>query len=196
MKVLVAPPKGKLEKVQYEAWLTTNGIQFKWLTKRDTKIDRPLILCVGADIGKDVDRDALEFYWIEMALEAKQPIIGVCRGMQILNYYFGGLVKDLDGKLVESHSADDFSEAEDHVGKRSQYHNVFDQDGNQMQVNSRHHQYCAVIASNFIATHWTKGRQVIEGFADPEQQIWAVQWHPERAESDDNSYPLDKLFAK
>ena len=196
MKALVAPPKGKLEKVQYETWLITNGIQFKWLTKRDTKIDRPLILCGGADIGKDIDRDALEFYWIELALEAEQPIIGVCRGMQILNYYFGGTVKDLDGRLVEAHSADNFAEAEDHIGKKSQYHNVYDQAGNQMWVNSRHHQYCAVIANNFTATHWTRGRMVIEGITDEARKIWAVQWHPERAESDDNVYPLDKIIAK
>jgi len=196
MKALVAPPKGKLEKVQYETWLITNGIQFKWLTKRDTKIDRPLILCGGADIGKDVDRDALEFYWIELALEAEQPIIGVCRGMQILNYYFGGGVLDLEGKVVESHSADDFAEAEDHVGKRSQYHHVYDNEGNKMWVNSRHHQHCRPIASNFQVTHWTDGMNVVEGIADEARKIWAVQWHPERAESDDNIYPLDKIIAK
>ena len=196
MKALVAPPKGKLEKVQYETWLITNNIQFKWLTKRDTKIDRPLILCGGADIGKDVDRDALEFHWIELALEAEQPIIGVCRGMQILNYYFGGGVLDLEGPVVESHAADNFAEAEDHIGKRSQYHHVYDSEGNKMWVNSRHHQHCRPIAANFQVTHWTDGMNVVEGIADEDRKIWAVQWHPERAESDDNVYPLDKIIAK
>ena len=196
MKVLVAPPKGKLEKVSYESWLITNGIQFKWLTKRNTKIDRPLILCGGADIGKDVDRDALEFHWIELALEANQPIIGVCRGMQILNKYFGGDVLNLEEPVVEAHTTDDFSESVDHSGKASQYHIVHNNDGDQMWVNSRHHQHCIPIAANFQVTHWSDGKYVVEGIADEARKIWAVQWHPERAESDDNVYPLDKLFTK
>ena len=196
MKVLVAPPKGKLEKVQYEAWLITNGLEPVWLTARNKKINKPLILCGGADIGKDVRRDKLEYQWIEWALAANQPIIGICRGMQILNKYFGGDVLNLETPVVESHAAGDFSEAVSHVEKRSQYHFVFDNAGNQMWVNSRHHQYCLPIAANFEVTHWTENKYVVEGIADEARKIWAVQWHPERAESDNNVYPLDKIIAK
>jgi gamma-glutamyl-gamma-aminobutyrate hydrolase PuuD len=35
---------------------------------------------------------------------------------------------------------------------------------------------------------------IVEGFEDLENQIWAVQWHPEKMESENNEYPLDKLF--
>ena len=116
--------------------------------------------------------------------------------MQLLNHYFGGGVLDLEEPVVESHAADDFSENEEHVGKVSQYHHVYDNEGNKMWVNSRHHQHCRPIASNFQVTHWTDGMNVIEGIADEARKIWAVQWHPERAESDDNVYPLDKIIAK
>ena len=196
MKVHVAPPKGKLEKVQYEAWLITNGFEPVFLTKRHKTIKYPLILCGGADIGKDTARDEFETEWIGKALEANQPIIGVCRGMQMLNHYFGGGVLNLEKPVLESHAADDFSENEEHLEKVSQYHHVYDNDGNKMWVNSRHHQYCLPIASNFKVTHWTENKYVVEGIADEEKQIWAVQWHPERGESDDNVYPLNKLFAK
>ena len=77
MKVHVAPPKGKLEKVQYEAWLITNGFEPVFLTKRHKTIKHPLILCGGADIGKDVERDEFEIEWIGKALEANLPIIGI-----------------------------------------------------------------------------------------------------------------------
>lgn len=196
MKVHVAPPKGKLEKVQYEAWLITNGFEPIWLNKRHRKIKHPLILCGGADIGKDSERDLLEIKWITWALDANQPIIGICRGMQILNKYFGGDVLDLEEPIVESHAAGDFSKAESHIEKRSQYHFVYDNDGTKMWVNSRHHQYCIPVAPNFEVTHWTEDKFVVEGIADENRQIWAVQWHPERCESDDNYYPLNKLFAK
>ena len=196
MKVHFAPPKGKLELVQYETWLITNGLEPIFIDKFTNKCKYPLILCGGADIGKDKSRDSLEIEWIGKALEANQPIIGVCRGMQLLNHYFGGGVLDLEGPVVESHATDDFSENEEHVGKKSQYHHVYDNEGNKMWVNSRHHQHCRPIASNFQVTHWTDGMNVIEGIADEARKIWAVQWHPERAESDDNVYPLDKIIAK
>lgn len=193
MKVHFAPPRGKLELVQYEAWLLTNGFEPIFIDKFTNKAKYPLILCGGADIGKDRDRDNLEVKWIGKALEAGQPIIGVCRGMQMLNHYFGGGVLNLEEPVLESHAADDFSKNEEHLEKVSQYHHVYDNYGNKMWVNSRHHQYCLPIASNFEVTHWTEDKYVVEGIADESRRIWAVQWHPERGESDDNVYPLNKL---
>ena len=60
MKVHFAPPRGKLELVQYEAWLLTNGLEPIFIDKFTNKAKYPLILCGGADIGKDRDRDNLE----------------------------------------------------------------------------------------------------------------------------------------
>jgi gamma-glutamyl-gamma-aminobutyrate hydrolase PuuD len=62
-----------------------------------------------------------------------------------------------------------------------------------MRVNSRHHQYCSEIAPNFKVTHRAFGNLVPEGIEDVDNKIWAVQWHPEREESDDNVYPLNML---
>ena len=72
-----------------------------------------------------------------------------------------------------------------------------DLDGNLINVNSRHHQHCNVIADNFKTTHISfPMNSIVEGFEDLENQIWAVQWHPEKMESENNEYPLDKLFRK
>jgi gamma-glutamyl-gamma-aminobutyrate hydrolase PuuD len=69
-----------------------------------------------------------------------------------------------------------------------------DLNNNMQQVNSRHHQYCETVAKNFTVTHLSFGCGYIpEAFEDLQHKIWAVQWHPERMESADNSYPLDKL---
>ena len=193
MKVFLAPPKGLIEKETYIEWLLAYGFK-PTILEVETKITAPLILAGGADIGRDLERDAKEFWWIQQALSEGHPIIGVCRGMQILNYYFGGTVKDLSGILNEDHSAADFADNADHSGRPSQYHLVEDQTGYSTRVNSRHHQHCETLAANFTITH--TGGNIIEGIEDLDRQIWAVQWHPERMESDDNLYPLDKLFAK
>jgi len=192
MKIYVAPPRGKREKEAYQNWLTHYNYEPIWMDAR-FKVKGPLLLCGGADIGKDTKRDSQEFIWIKQALEGNYPILGVCRGMQILNHYFGGEVADIEDWLVEDHKASDFSEDIDHSGKPSQYHIVEDLDGNLFNVNSRHHQHCKVIADNFEPTHISIVNSIVEGFSDEGRQIWAVQWHPERMESDDNEYPLKKL---
>ena len=193
MKVYVAPPRGKLEKIAYQQWLEHYGHTPVWLDLR-RKVKGPLLLCGGADIGKDPERDEKEFIWIKQALDASHPILGLCRGMQILNTYFGGSVKDISDAIVEDHKAANFAENVDHSGKPSQFHMVEGLSGTLMNVNSRHHQHCDVIADNFKTTHISYPTySVIEGFEDVDQKIWAVQWHPEKMESEDNEYPLSKL---
>jgi len=194
MIIYVAPPRGIQEKQDCFNWLTQYGHEVVWLDLR-RKVKGPLLLCGGADIGKDQERDDREKIWIKQTLADGYPIIGLCRGMQVLNSYFGGVVEDLSDRIVEDHKAADFSENIDHSGKPSQFHTVEDLHGKLINVNSRHHQHCSVIADNFKATHLSYPLySVIEGFEDIDQKIWAVQWHPEKMESEDNEYPLNKLI--
>lgn len=193
MELYIAPPRGKLEKESYLNWATGLGFTPIWLDLR-RKVKGPLLLCGGADIGKDLERDKREYVWIKQALKDNHPIIGVCRGMQILNQYFGGKVEDLNYMIVEDHKSANFAENIDHSGKPSQFHIVEDINGNLTKVNSRHHQHCTNIPDNFKVTHISyPSNSIVEGFKDEELKIWAVQWHPERIESEDNDYPLSVL---
>ena len=196
MTIYVAPPRGIKEKESIRLWLSHYNHEIIWLDLR-RKVKGPLLLCGGADIGKDEERDAREFVWIKQALDSNNRILGICRGMQILNHYFGGNVEDLSDAIVEDHKSADFSENIDHSGKPSQFHTVEDLDGILTNVNSRHHQHCNTIAENFKATHLSYPLySVVEGFEDLDKKIWAVQWHPEKMESEDNEYPLGKLYHK
>ena len=59
------------------------------------------------------DRDALEWSLLAHFLSRKKPILGVCRGMQVINVFFGGdLVQDWPG-----HSAADGADAEESSGQ-------------------------------------------------------------------------------
>lgn len=196
MTIYVAPPRGIKEKEAVYNWLLHYNHEIIWLDLRH-KVKGPLLLCGGADIGKDPDRDLREFTWIKQALDSNNRILGICRGMQILNAYFGGTVEDLNESILEDHKAADFSENIDHSGKPSQFHNVEDLNRTIINVNSRHHQHCSILAKNFKTTHLSYPLySVVEGFEDLDNKIWAVQWHPEKMESDDNEYPLCKLNHK
>lgn len=183
MRIFVAPPKGEIEGETYINWIKSHGFEPVILDLRRKKLDAPLMLCGGADIGKNPDRDQREISWIKMALEANQPIIGICRGMQILNYYFGGTVEDLKDPIVEYHQSDEFSDDADHSERESQFHYVKNLYDELFQVNSRHHQWCSTIAPNFKVTHMSfEGNYIPEAIEDKKHKIIAVQWHPEREE--------------
>lgn len=183
MKVFVAPPKGEIEGRAYIDWIISKGFEPIMIDLRYKKIDAPLMLCGGADIGKNPERDRRELGWIKMALDAQQPIIGVCRGMQILNHYFGGKVEDLKDRIAEYHQSDEFSDDEDHSERESQFHYIKNLDDVMFEVNSRHHQWCSIIADNFNVTHMSfDGGWIPEAIEDEALKIIAVQWHPERFE--------------
>jgi gamma-glutamyl-gamma-aminobutyrate hydrolase PuuD len=193
--MLVAPPKGSCELELYIQWLKAHNLTHTLLTSDVTKIDQPLLLCGGADVGVNKTRDRLEFRWIRSAIENGQPIIGICRGMQLLNVYFGGIVKSLDDAITESHRLDSFEDDDDHGERISQFHGVVDNGGNKLMVNSRHHQYCSRVAKNFKVTYKSiEGGMIPEAFEDRKRMIYAVQWHPERFESEDNSIPLTYIL--
>lgn len=183
MKIFIAPPRGQIEGQIYIDWVKSFGYSPVLLDLRFKKINAPLLLCGGADIGKNKERDQREIDWIRMALESNQPIIGVCRGMQILNHYFGGKVSDLEDWAVEFHRSDEFSDDVDHSERVSQFHYIKNLNDTIFQVNSRHHQWCSTIANNFKVTHISFGADYIpEAIEDKKRKIIAVQWHPERIE--------------
>lgn len=128
-------------------------------------------------------RDELEYRLLDKALEEDMPLLGVCRGSQILNVFLGGtLYQDLNTQLPNSanHAMEPPYE--------SVCHKVVLEKGEPLQVllgidelpvNSIHHQAVRRIAPTLVPlAHSLDG--VVEGIWMPGKRfVWGVQWHPE-----------------
>jgi len=179
--VNLAPPKGKQELERYIKWLTKHSIEFRVLSPGD-QVDGTLVLSGGGDIGKDKKRDAIELQWISQALDNNIPILGICRGMQLVNSYFFGTIKNV--KIEENHCSDDFTiEHGNHV-KPSVFHTVKNEYDLEMLVNSRHHQCCSILSEELKAIFWAPDKTIEAAVsANNGHKILLVQWHPERNET-------------
>jgi len=175
--IYLAPPKSKVETNNYLKWLAKSGLEVKVLASVD-ELEGFLVLAGGADIGNNKKRDDFEIALIEKALKNDYPILGICRGMQLVNHYMGGIVENL---LVESDhcSSSDFIIEKKVGNKPSIFHDIIDEDGHEYQVNSRHHQYCANVVKPLRPVAWSEDG-IIE--AAKAKRILLVQWHPERKE--------------
>jgi gamma-glutamyl-gamma-aminobutyrate hydrolase PuuD len=133
----------------------------------------------------DEERDKFELPLARRAIEAGLPVLGICRGMQLLNVVAGGsLIQDLDGHRVAPGS------------DRSGHHVVRVAPGSQLAailgqaevpVNSRHHQALgeAELAPGLTPTAWSSDG-IVEAFERPgDGWLLAVQWHPERVDEVD-----------
>lgn len=125
---------------------------------------------------QDVDtlRDRYDLLLIRLASNRQIPLMGICRGHQMLNAAFGGtLYQDI------------YSQADADVIKHSQKmareeasHTVHLEDGCVIAVNSFHHQAVKNVAPEFVQTAVAPDG-INEGMRHPEKSIFSVQWHPE-----------------
>lgn len=133
-------------------------------------------------IKKAVDepRDAMEWALADQALARGLPILGICRGMQFLNVYFGGSLSQnlAAGPWQDAHRPDLPRDAIAHQvqARAGRLAEIFGPAP--FGVNSIHRQGVARLAGNFRATV-TTGDGLVEGVEDAARHILAVQWHPE-----------------
>jgi putative glutamine amidotransferase len=148
-------------------------------------------------------RDSLEFELIRKAMELKMPILGICRGQQILNVVLGGtLVIDIpsDRPSAILHRCDDYTKCFHHVmvDKSSNLYTICTTDTGWVTTN--HHQAVEKIAPGLKAVAWSSDGiiEAIEySYPGNKPFMQAVQWHPERmAEDNPLSRPLIKAFLK
>lgn len=62
-----------------------------------------VILTGGNDIGTIPERDALEHALISACAHRKIPLLGVCRGIELLNVHYGGAIAPVTGHVAVTH---------------------------------------------------------------------------------------------
>jgi putative glutamine amidotransferase len=141
-----------------------------------------LILAGGADYGENPERDAFEITLGLAALDADLPLLGVCRGMQLMNLARGGtLIEHLPDVLGH----------EDHRRVPGAFgdHDVHLVEGSLAAraagelthaTKSHHHQGVDQIGEGLEVTGWATVDELPEALEDPSRRFaLGVQWHPE-----------------
>lgn len=138
----------------------------------------------------DTARDATEFELAARALERDIPVLGICRGLQVLNVASGGrLVQHHEGHQAPAHSGVNTHDvrAEPGSGLARLY-------GTEpFRINSRHHQAVddATLAPGLRPVVRHGG--LIEAFESTQHShVLGVQWHPERV-ADELDHP-ERIF--
>ncbi len=171
-----------------------------------------LLLAGGADVapalyGEEPNgtgtvhpgRDALELEAWDVAEARRLPVLGICRGIQVINVFMGGgLLQHVDG-----HDAPGYGS-----GAPPQMHELRPEPGTRvggllgqrpLHVNSYHHQAidAARLAPGLVASAWSAGPglALVEALesADPGWFVAGVQCHPERTEFTPPEF--ERLFA-
>lgn len=196
----------------YEAALSGMGVlSVTTLHIPDTTVYDGLILPGGGDIDPrlfgqlncgsrafDPVLDRLQLAIVHAFVLDKKPILGICKGMQLINIYFGG---DICQDLPTGSEHEYIGKDQIHKTTAASGSYLFQLYGKSFSVNSAHHQGVDLPGQG-ISYIQSAGDGVIEGLSHAFLPVLGVQWHPERMcfekkrpDTADGSLLLDYFFS-
>jgi putative glutamine amidotransferase len=148
----------------------------------------------------DEKRDEFEWKVLEYTERNKLPLLGICRGLQVANVFFGGtLIPDIPsfGKFNHSKTGDADRYHTVHIDPNSHLKTIFNASSG--EINSAHHQSADLIGKGLVSNAVSQDG-VIEGLErknkDSHSFLMLVQWHPERMNDQESVFTknLKKSF--
>jgi putative glutamine amidotransferase len=135
--------------------------------------------------GTRPERDRFELGLGHRALERDLPLLGVCRGMQMLNVVRGGTIEqhlpDSVGHEGHRHTPGTFSDHEVRLESGSRVADVVGAE--RSAVKSHHHQGVAELGEGVVASGWSDEDDLVEAIELPDRRFaLGVLWHPEEDE--------------
>ncbi len=136
--------------------------------------------CNNGSRNIDTELDILQFQALDYALRKKMPVLGICKGMQVINVAFGGTITQHmpTASIHEYQEKDQYHETT--ILENSCLHELY---GAKAVVNSAHHQAVNRLGSSLNAIQWCNRDGCIEGIVHDTLPILGLQWHPERIET-------------
>lgn len=126
-------------------------------------------------------RDDFETLLIKRALARDLPILGICRGIQMLNVVLGGsLYQDLSHQhpsLINHHMLPPYNRIAHRVTLSSHLKDLYHKE--EIGVNSYHHQAIKDLAEDLTVMAVSEDNLIEAVSLDSQSFVWAVQWHPE-----------------
>jgi gamma-glutamyl-gamma-aminobutyrate hydrolase PuuD len=127
------------------------------------------------------ERDAAELRLLRHTLDAGKPVLGVCRGMQLLNVALGGglaqHLPDVAGHLAHQPAPAQFGSSVVRVRPASRLAGIV---GTELTVSCYHHQAIDGVGAGLVPAAWAASDETVEAIElTGDQFVLGVQWHPE-----------------
>lgn len=146
-------------------------------------------------------RDSMEIFLAQKAIARDMPILGLCRGIQVINIAAGGSIfqdiyaeNNTEKKLIKhSQQAPRWFQIHDvTIQADTCLHSIFNREN--LKVNSFHHQAVSEVAPNFVVNAYAEDG-IIEAISlESKKFVLGVQWHPENLWRKDKTHL--KLFER
>lgn len=133
---------------------------------------------IEARVKTDPERDRLEIEWIQKALERNIPLMGICRGAQLINVVLGGsLYQDIRHLRQRTYNRPGLLPTK-HVrlSPDSQLANICRTV--HLRVNSLHHQAIRTTGTDLHIVGWDLDN-ITQAVESKKNRIIGLQWHPE-----------------
>lgn len=143
-------------------------------------------------------RDAMESLLLRQVLVRNKPLLGICRGHQMLNVVLGGnLYQDLNSERKSHVLHRDLSR------KKEGVHSISLVEGEplakllreeEIEVNSLHHQAVKEVSKLLKPMAYSEDGLVEAAYEPTKKFVWSVQWHPELTIEWDSSQKIFRAF--
>jgi putative glutamine amidotransferase len=129
-----------------------------------------------------LDRDLFEYDILGSAVKAEIPVLGVCRGMQLINLFYGGQVERVESHVATQHRVENAVDSTypDHLTVNSFHHWGIQEQGLPPELDAL-----------YLDDH-----KCVEALTHKSKKVSGIMWHPERecAEPELQRHILKKML--